>query len=69
VLHQDPRFFQLGKGGFWHRTGYAVSRIFVTRSDSGNSQFNTSEIVAARSPLVFQPTATTPTPTRPYRIL
>jgi hypothetical protein len=47
VLHQDPRFFQLGKGGFWHRTGYAVSRIFVTRSDSGNSQFNTSEIVGS----------------------
>ena len=47
VLHQDPRFFQLGKGGFWHRTGYAVSRIFVTRSDSGHSQFNTSEILGS----------------------
>ncbi len=44
VLRQDPRFFQLGKGGFRHRTGYAVSRIFVTRSDSGHSQFNASEI-------------------------
>jgi hypothetical protein len=44
VLHQDPRFFQLGKGGFWHRTAYAMSRIFITRSDSGNSQFNASEI-------------------------
>ncbi len=44
VLHQDPRFFQLGKGGFWHRTDYAVSRIFVTRSDSGNNQFNYSEV-------------------------
>jgi hypothetical protein len=47
ALHQDPRFYQLGKGGFWHRTGYAVSRIFVTRSDSGHSQFNTSEIVGS----------------------
>ena len=44
VLHQDPRFFQSGKGGFWHRTDYAVSRIFVTRSDSGNNQFNYSEV-------------------------
>lgn len=44
LLHQDPRYFQSGKGGFWHRTGYAVSRIFVTRSDSGQSQFNYSEI-------------------------
>lgn len=44
VLHQDPRFYQLGKGGFWHRTGYAISRIVVTRSDSGHNQFNASEI-------------------------
>ena len=47
LLHQDPRFFQLGKGGFWYRTGYAVSRIFVTRTDSGNNQFNYSEIVGS----------------------
>jgi hypothetical protein len=44
VLHQDPRFFQDGQGGFWHRTGYAVSRIFVTRTDSGHQQFNFSEV-------------------------
>jgi hypothetical protein len=44
MLRQDPRFFQSGKGSFFHRTGYAVSRAFVTRTDSGNSQFNYSEI-------------------------
>lgn len=44
VLHQDPRYYQLGRGGFWHRTEYAVSRLFVTRSDSGTRQFNFSEI-------------------------
>jgi hypothetical protein len=44
ILHQDPRYFQSGKGGFWHRTGYSVSRIFVTRTDSGGQQFNYSEI-------------------------
>ncbi|MGA8200209.1 MAG: hypothetical protein WB814_09110 [Candidatus Sulfotelmatobacter sp.] len=47
LLHQDPRFFQLGKGTFTHRTEYAVSRIFVTRTDSGKSQFNYSEIVGS----------------------
>ncbi|HXN19998.1 MAG TPA: hypothetical protein VN875_16785 [Candidatus Binatus sp.] len=47
ILHQDPRFFQSGKGGFWRRTEYAVSRIFITRTDSGNSQFNFSEIVGS----------------------
>jgi len=44
VLRQDPRFFQSGHGGFVHRTAYAVSRIFVTRMDSGSQQFNFSEI-------------------------
>jgi len=44
VLRQDPRYFQSGHGSFFNRTGYAVSRIFVTRSDSGHHQFNYSEI-------------------------
>ena len=44
ILHQDPRFFQSGKGGYGRRTVYAVSRIFITRSDSGRSQFNYSEV-------------------------
>ncbi|HLW84292.1 MAG TPA: hypothetical protein VKR60_03695 [Candidatus Sulfotelmatobacter sp.] len=47
VLRQDPRFFQSSEGGFRHRTGYAVSRIFVTRTDSGGTQFNYSEIVGS----------------------
>ena len=47
MLHQDPRFFQSSEGGFGHRAGYAVSRIFVTRTDSGHSQFNYSEIVGS----------------------
>ena len=44
VLRQDPRFFQSGKGTFWHRTRYAAGRIFITRGDSGNQEFNYSEI-------------------------
>ncbi|MGB8582480.1 MAG: hypothetical protein WCD47_16785 [Candidatus Sulfotelmatobacter sp.] len=47
LLHQDPRFFQLDKGTFTHRTEYAVSRIFITRTDSGKAQFNYSEIVGS----------------------
>ena len=39
-LHQDPRYYQLGKSGIWHRTIYAMSRILLTRSDSGALQFN-----------------------------
>jgi hypothetical protein len=44
VLHQDPRFFQLGHGSFIHRALYAGSRTIITRSDSGHSQFNFSEV-------------------------
>ncbi|HET6929965.1 MAG TPA: hypothetical protein VFI45_06560 [Candidatus Acidoferrum sp.] len=45
LLHQDPRYFQLGTGGKWHRVKYSVSRIFITRSDNGATQFNYSEVV------------------------
>lgn len=44
LLRQDPRFFQSGKGSFRRRTWYAFSRIFITRSDAGDSQVNYSEI-------------------------
>lgn len=44
ILHQDPRFFQSGSGGFWRRARYAMSRIVITRSDSGKPQVNYSEI-------------------------
>ena len=47
ILHQDPRFFQSSEGGFTHRTGYAISRIFITRTDSGRTQFNYSEVVGS----------------------
>jgi hypothetical protein len=47
VLHQDPRFYHSQAGGFTHKAGYAVSRIFLTRNDSGNTQFNYSEVVGS----------------------
>jgi hypothetical protein len=47
VLKQDPRYYQLGHGGFLHRTGYALSRLIITRGDSGNAQFNASEVVGS----------------------
>jgi hypothetical protein len=44
ALQQDPRFFPKPQGSFVNRAGYAVSRIVVTRSDSGHREFNFSEI-------------------------
>jgi hypothetical protein len=43
LLHQDPRYFRLGEGSFRSRTWYAVTRIFVTRTDSDHTTFNFSE--------------------------
>ena len=45
VTHEDPRYYTLGHGGFFKRTGYAVSRLLITRTDSGRRTFNLSEIV------------------------
>jgi hypothetical protein len=44
---EDPRYYTLGKGGFFKRTGYALSRLVVTRTDAGRSTFNLSEVVGA----------------------
>jgi len=72
VLHQDPRFFQSSEGGFWRRSWYSVSRIFVTRTDSGHAQFNYSEIfgsatAAAISTYSYHPRSTyLSTPANPH---
>jgi hypothetical protein len=45
VLHEDPRYYTLGHGSVFHRTEYAITRLVVTKTDSGKSRFNTSEIL------------------------
>jgi hypothetical protein len=75
LFRQDPRFFLSTNGGFLHRAGYAVSRIVVTRGDSGHSQFNASEILgsataAAISTYTYHPHSTfISTPTNPHLFL
>ena len=45
LLHEDPRYFRIGPSGgsTWHRTRYAITRVFVVRTDKGGSAFNFSE--------------------------
>lgn len=43
LLHEDPRYYQLGKGSFAHRAYHGINRLFVTRTDSGHDRFNVSE--------------------------
>jgi hypothetical protein len=45
LTREDPRYYTLGRGGFVRRTGYSVSRLFVTRTDGGGRSPNISEIV------------------------
>jgi hypothetical protein len=45
LLHQDSRYYTLGRGSFPKRLFYAFSRIAVTHTDSGSEVFNASEVV------------------------
>jgi hypothetical protein len=47
LTHEDARYYTLGHGGFIKRTGYALSRAVITRSDSGTEVFNISEVFGA----------------------
>ncbi len=47
VTHEDPRYYTLYRGGFLHRTGYAVSRLWITKNDAGARRFNFSEILGS----------------------
>src|ERR1700680_438169 len=45
LTHEDPRYYTRGHGGFFHRTVYALSRVVLTKTDSGGTSVNYSEIV------------------------
>lgn len=44
ITHEDPRYYTLGHGGFFRRMGYALSRTVITKTDSGGTSFNWSEV-------------------------
>jgi hypothetical protein len=45
AFHEDPRYFRLGEGKNSYRARYALTRIFVTRTDTGAKTFNFAEVV------------------------
>jgi hypothetical protein len=45
LLHQDPRYFRRGVGSGSSRASYAISRVLITRQDSGGNAFNFSEVL------------------------
>lgn len=40
LMHRDPRYFVSLRGGPWHRIGYGVSRLVITRTDAGTEGAN-----------------------------
>jgi hypothetical protein len=46
LLRQDPRYFRNPDLPFFQRALYAMSRVLVTRTDSGGQTFNSSRILS-----------------------
>jgi hypothetical protein len=44
VLHEDTRYFNSGKQGFWPRTGYALSSGILARHDDATRRFSISQV-------------------------
>jgi len=45
ITREDPRYYTLGHDGFFRRTGYALSRTVITKTDSGGRTFNFSTVI------------------------
>ncbi len=46
IFHQDPRYFRaVPNSGIVRRAWYAATRVLLTRGDSGQQQFNYSEVL------------------------
>lgn len=45
LLHEDPRYFRIGHGSKKHRAAYALTRIFVSKTDEGVRCFNFAEVL------------------------
>jgi hypothetical protein len=62
VIHQDERYYALGKGGVWKRGIYAASRILITPDYHGHNTFNASELlgrgIAQGISLTYYPSGT-----------
>ena len=44
ALHEDNRYFNSGKKGFWPRTGYALTSGILARHDNGSRHFSISQV-------------------------
>jgi len=47
TLHEDPRYFRAGSGGFWRRTAHAFRGTIMTHTDSGGETISSWRIGSA----------------------
>jgi hypothetical protein len=45
LFHEDPRYFRKVNGSKWGRVGYSLTRVLVSKTDSGKTTFNFAEVV------------------------
>lgn len=53
LLHQDPRYYRKGKGSIATRVVYSFSRVFVTRGDQRQKEFNASMVLGSATSTVL----------------
>lgn len=53
LLHQDPRYYRKGEGSIASRVAYSFSRVFVTRGDGGQREFNASMVLGSATSTVL----------------
>ncbi len=56
LLHQDPRYYRKGRGSLPSRILYSASRVFVTRGDSGQKEFNWSQVLGSTTSTLISAT-------------
>ena len=49
LLRTDPRYYRMGEGTIRQRLRYSLTRILITRTDSGHRAFNLSELGGSAS--------------------
>ena len=65
LFHQDPRYFPSDRKSLLGRAWYAATRVVITRSDTGRSEFNSSELFGALTVSSLQ-NAYYPAPSRTF---
>lgn len=53
LLRQDPRYYRKGKGSIAGRVAYSFSRVFATRGDAGQKEFNASMVLGSATSTVL----------------